>query len=62
MSRLIHSVMFAFSLFVLSISAVGCGGPDNAVIEDTRSDAEIQQEMEDYEKEMEAAAAEDVTQ
>jgi hypothetical protein len=45
--------MFAFSLSVLSISAVGCGGPENTVIEDTRSQAEIDQEMEDYDKQME---------
>ncbi|KAA5542151.1 hypothetical protein FYK55_15185 [Roseiconus nitratireducens] len=53
MSRLVGSVMFAFSLFVLSISVVGCGS-ENEVIEDTRTDAEIQQEMEDYEEQMNA--------
>ena len=54
MSRLIYSVMFASSLSVLSISAVGCGGgSDNTVIEDTRSPAEVQQELEDYDKQME---------
>ncbi len=57
MSRLVYSFMFAFSLLVLSVSAVGCGGPKNTVIEDTRSPAEIQQEMEDYDKEMEAVRA-----
>ncbi|MDV6032380.1 MAG: hypothetical protein F9B45_20290 [Phycisphaera sp. RhM] len=62
MSRLIHSVMFAFSLLILSISAVGCGGPENTVIEDTRSTAEIEQEEADYEKQMEEAAESDVTQ
>lgn len=55
MSRLVSSVMFAFSLSVLSFSVVGCGGgTENSVIEDTRSPAEIDQEMEDYEKQMDA--------
>ena len=55
MSRLVNSVMFAFSLCVLSIPAVGCGGgSENTVIEDTRSDAEQQKEMDDYEKQMNA--------
>ena len=62
MSRLVYSVMFAFSLSVLSISAVGCGGPENTVIEETRSQAEIDQEDADYEKMMEESAAEDVTE
>ena len=56
MSRLVSSVMLGLSVSVLSISAVGCGGtPENTVIEDTRSQAEIDQEMEDYEKQMESA-------
>ncbi|QDV47414.1 hypothetical protein Enr13x_73230 [Stieleria neptunia] len=55
MSRLVYSALFAFSLSVLSFSAVGCGGSGNEVIEDTRSEAEINQEMEDYEKQMEEA-------
>ncbi|PAY18030.1 hypothetical protein CKO51_18710 [Rhodopirellula sp. SM50] len=62
MSRLIHSVMFAFSLFLLSISAVGCGSPENTVIEDTRSQAEIEQEEADYEKQMEEAEESDVSE
>ena len=63
MSRLVYSVMFAFSLSVLSISAVGCGGSgNNTVIEDTRSQAEIDQEEADYEKMMEEADASDVTE
>lgn len=63
MSRLVFSVMFAFSLSVLSLSA-GCGGSggSNEVIEDTRSEAEIAQEEEDYEKMMEEADADDVTE
>ena len=62
MSRLVYSVMFAFSLSVLSISAIGCGGSENTVIEDTRPQAEIDQEDADYEKMMEESAAEDVTE
>ena len=54
--------MFAFSLFVLSIAAVGCGGPENTVIEDTRSQAEIEQEEADYEKQMEEAESSDVSE
>ena len=54
--------MFAFSLSVLSISAIGCGGSENTVIEDTRPQAEIDQEDADYEKMMEESAAEDVTE
>jgi hypothetical protein len=54
--------MFAFCLSVLSISAVGCGGPENTVIEDTRSDAEIAQEEAEYEKMMEESEASDVTE
>ncbi len=54
MSRLCYSAMFAFSLSVLSFSAVGCGDPGNEVIEDTRPAAEIQKELEDYDKEMES--------
>jgi len=44
--------MYAFSLSVLSIPAVGCGSPSNTVIEDTRSPADVQQEMDDYDKQM----------
>lgn len=62
MSRLVFSVMLAFSLSVLSFSAVGCGGPDNEVIEDTRSQAEIDQEMEDYDKQMDEESDSDVTE
>ena len=62
MSRLVYSVMFAFSLSFLSISAIGCGGPENTVIEETRSQAEIDQEDAEYEKMMEESAAEDVTE
>ena len=60
MSRLVYSALFAFSISVLSFSAVGCGGASNEVIEDTRSEADIQQEMEDYEKQMEESV--EVTQ
>ena len=58
MSRLVYSVMFAFSLSVLSLTVVGCGTPENTVIEDTRSEAEIAQEDADYEAQMEESAAE----
>lgn len=62
MSRLIQSVMFVFTVSVLSFSFVGCGGSGNEVIEDTRSEAEINQEEEDYEAMMEETAESDVTQ
>lgn len=52
MSRLAFSFAFAFCLSVLSFSTVGCGSDDNTVIEDTRSDAEIAQEEEEYEEMM----------
>lgn len=63
MSRLVYSVMFAFSLAVFSISAVGCGGSgENTVIEDTRSEADIAQEEADYEAQMEESESSDVTE
>jgi hypothetical protein len=62
MSRLVYSVAFGFCLSVLSISSVGCGGADNEVIEETRTQAEIDQADEDYEAQMEADAAADVAQ
>lgn len=63
MTRLVYSFMFAFTLSILSFSAVGCGGSgENTVIEDTRSEAEIQQEEEDYEKQMEADSEGDVSE
>ena len=40
------------ALIVLS-AAVGCGDSGNAVVEDTRSPAEIEQQMKDYDKQME---------
>ena len=61
MSRLVYSVMFAFCLSVLSITAVGCG-ETNAVIEDTRPEADIAQEEADYEKMMEEDESSDVSQ
>jgi len=61
MSRLVYSVMFAFCLSVLSFSVVGCG-ETNEVIEDTRSQADIDQEEEDYEKQMEEDVSADVTE
>ena len=54
MSRVFFLAMFAFSL---SVSAIGCGDGGNQVIEDTRSPAEVQQQMDDYDKEMEASAS-----
>lgn len=59
MSRLINTAVFAFSVCILSFSAVGCG-EETTVIEDTRPEAEIQAEEEAYEEQMEAA--DDVTQ
>ena len=62
MSRLVLTALFAFSLSVLSFSAVGCGGGgQNEVIEDTRSEAEINQEEADYEAQMEESG-DDVTE
>ncbi len=61
MSRLVYSVAFAFCS-VLSISAVGCGGSGNEVLEETRTQAEIDQEEADYEAQMEADASADVTE
>lgn len=60
MSRLIYSLMFAFCVSLFSFSVVGCGPGDNEVIEDTRSEAEINKEEEDYDKMMDST--EDVTQ
>ena len=54
MKRLVYLAMCALGLSVLSFSAVGCsGGGSNTVIEDTRSQAEIDKEAENYEAEME---------
>ncbi|WP_182871338.1 hypothetical protein [Stieleria mannarensis] len=57
MSRLFYSFMFVFGLSVISFTAVGCG-ESNTVIEDTRSEEEIQQELDDYEKQMEEESEE----
>jgi hypothetical protein len=62
MSRLVHSVMIAFSVSVVFLSTVGCGGSGNTVIEDTRPAAEVQQQLEDYDKQLEADAASAVKQ
>jgi hypothetical protein len=63
MSRLVYSVMFAFSLSVLSISAVGCGGgAENTVVEETRTQADIDQEEAEYDKMMDETEADDVTE
>ncbi len=62
MSRLVCSVVVAFCLPVLSLSVVGCGGSENQVIEDTRSEADIDQAEEDYEKMMDEADESDVTE
>ncbi|MGV3483375.1 MAG: hypothetical protein ACO1RT_03025 [Planctomycetaceae bacterium] len=53
MARICHAVMFGLGL---SIAAVGCGGPANEVNEDTRPPAEVQQELENYDKQMEESA------
>lgn len=52
MSRFCYSAMFVFSLFVVSISSVGCADSGNEVIEDTRPAAEVEQELEDYDEQM----------
>ena len=52
MSRLVCSFTFVCSLIVFTISSVGCGSSGNTVIEDERSEAEIQQELDDYEEQM----------
>ena len=61
MSRVITSIIFVFSISLLSFSAVGCS-EGTTVIEDTRNETEINQEEEDYEKQMEGDTSEDVTQ
>lgn len=38
---------------ILLSAVVGCGDSGNAVVEDTRSPAEIEQQMKDYDKQME---------
>lgn len=50
MSRQLYPALFAFILFS---AAVGCGSSENAVVEDTRSPAEVEQQMKDYDKQME---------
>ncbi len=57
MSRLCYSAMCAFSLCVLAVSAVGCGGSGNTVIEDTRPPSEVQQEIENYDAQMKESAS-----
>jgi len=58
MSRLMFAFVFAFSVSVFSFSMVGCGPSGNTVNEDTRTTQEIDQEEEDYEKQMEEDADE----
>ncbi|MEM1070202.1 MAG: hypothetical protein AAGG48_23860 [Planctomycetota bacterium] len=63
MSRIASSFMVAFCVGFLSLAAVGCGGDgENTVNEDTRTTAEIEQEEEDYEQQMEDSAGDDVTE
>ena len=52
MSRFVYGMLFAFGLTVCSFT-VGCGDGGNQVIEDTRTDTEVQQSDEEYEKSME---------
>ena len=61
MSRLVFSALFAFSLATFSLTVTGCGTPKNEVIEDTRSQADIEQEEADYEAQMEESG-DDVTE
>lgn len=53
MSRLCLSSMLILSL---ALTTVGCGGGGNTVVEDTRSPAEVEQQMKDYDKELEETA------
>ena len=62
MSRKITSLFFALSLPFLSVAFIGCGSEGNTVIVDDRSEAEVQQEMEDYDKQMEQDASDNVTE
>jgi len=62
MSRFGYSALFAFCLSVVSISAVGCGDGEGEVIEDTRTQAEIDQEAEEYEEMMEGDDSDQVTE
>lgn len=60
MSRVVYSFLFAFCVSLFSFSTVGCG-PKNEVIVDTRSEAELQKEEEEYEKMM-SESSDDVSQ
>ncbi|QDT09415.1 hypothetical protein [Planctomycetes bacterium K23_9] len=60
MPRLTYSLMFAFCLSIVSFTAVGCG-ESNTVIEDTRSEADVVQEEEDYEKQMQEMESSDIS-
>jgi hypothetical protein len=53
MSRFCYGFMCAS---ILSLSAIGCGGSGNTVVEDTRSPEEIEQALKDYDKELEETA------
>jgi hypothetical protein len=51
--------MFALAVSCFSFT-VGCGDGGNTVIEQEASETELEQEMDDYEKEMEEGAKESV--
>jgi hypothetical protein len=42
-----------FCALILLSAVVGCGDSGNAVVEDTRSPTEIEQQMKDYDEQME---------
>jgi len=62
MSRKIVSAAFALCLPFLSISFIGCSSGENEVIVDTRPEEEIEQELEDYDAQMDADEADDVSE
>lgn len=61
MKRLVCGMMFAFGLAVMTTT--GCGGSGQPeVIEETRTEAEIQQADDDYEKSMMEGEAESTSE
>ncbi|MEC8473183.1 MAG: hypothetical protein VXZ38_00910 [Planctomycetota bacterium] len=62
MSRKLASAVFAICLPLLPISFIGCGSGGNEVVVDTRPEEEINQEMEDYDAQMDAEESEEVAE
>ena len=62
MLRKLASAAFALSLPFLPISFTGCGSGGNEVVVDTRPEEEIDQEMEDYDAQMDAEESEEVAE